>query len=338
MKNTISVILALCLLAGCAHFSIVASGNGPIGMAVDRGAAYLKKAVSEDRHHLACRASDGSACPVDGTGHVFAAFFIARAIGDRLSDAEKQRITDRMDVEQRQGVWGYMPYAPVDADDTAFVLRTYRLLGRDAAAESLLRFYDKEAKAFTTFDRRGPAALTYEASVAGNFGLHPEVNANIFTLLAESPQAGLVNDELIVGAQDPQGWWRSYFYPGRYYGTAMSLGLLCKTEKGEGARTKGIAFLHASQQPDGSWGGAYATALALDALAACGVRDAAFARGISWLLGRQGPDGAWRDEETPLWEYTYSDRPKVLWRAYDRDGVVTTALAVAALRAARGGK
>jgi hypothetical protein len=242
-----------------------------------------------------------------------------------------------MDADERQGVWGYMPYAPVDSDDTAFVIRTYRLLGRDVAAKGLLRFYDREAKAFTTFDGRGPAALTCEPSVAGNYGLHPEVNANIFTLLAESPQAYLINDELIVGAQDPQGWWRSYFYPGHYYGTAMSLTLLCKRQKGEGARTKGIAFLQASQKPDGSWGGAYETALALDALAACGVRDHAFDRGISWLVGRQGPDGAWREPDAPLWEYTYRDQPPVVWRAYDTGGVVTTALAVAALRAAQDG-
>lgn len=243
-----------------------------------------------------------------------------------------------MDAEERQGVWGYMPYAPVDADDTAFVLRTYRMLGRSVASDSLLRFYDKKARAFTTFDGRGAAALVYETSTTGNFGIHPEVNANIFTLLADTGLSGLVNDELIVWAQTPQGWWRSYFYPGRYYATYMNLGLLCATGRSTDAREKGIAFLHASQNPDGSWGGVYDTALALNALAACGVFDDARRRGIAWLSVRQKPDGSWRDVDTPLWEYTYSDDPKVVWRAYDTDGVVATALAVKALRSVQGGK
>jgi hypothetical protein len=335
MKKVITLVAALCLMSGCAHMPAGAAGDRRIDAATGQGVSYLRKAVGEDRHHLACRASNGSSCPVNGTGHVFAGFFIVSAIGDLLSSGERQKILTRMDAEERQGVWGYMAYAPVDADDTAFVIRTYRLLGRQAAADSLLRFYDKEAKAFTTFDGQGTAAMVYEPSVAGNFGLHPEVNANIFTLLAETTLSSLINEELIIRAQTSQGWWRSYFYPGRYYATYMSLALLGQTGRGEAARRKGIAFLQTSQNSDGSWGGVYDTSLALNALAACGVFDDAFRRGIAWLAGQQKPDGSWRDEDTPLWEYTYSDDPKVVWRAFDTDGIVTTSLAVAALRLAR---
>ena len=177
-------------------------------------------------------------------------------------------------------------------------------------------------------------ATVYEPSVAGNLGIHPEVNANIFALLAETTLFPLINEELIIRAQTSQGWWRSYFYPGRYYATYMSLVLLGKTGTGEAARKKGIAFLQTSQNQDGSWGGVYDTSLALNALAACGVIDDAFRRGIAWLAARQEPDGSWRDEHAPVWEYTYSDHPPVVWRAYDTDGVVTTALAVKALRSA----
>lgn len=338
VKKIICVMAVICLLTGFAYSLALASVNELVDAAIDRGASYLRQAVREDRHHLACRASDGSECPVHKTGHVFAGFFIAQAIGDLLSPAEKQKITDRMDAENRGGVWGYMIYAPVDSDDTAFVIRTNRLLGKNMAADSLLRFYDKDAGAFTTFDGRGPAVLVYEPSEAANYGLHPEVNANVFTLLADTPLAGLINDDLIIRAQTPQGWWHSYFYPGHYYATAMSLTLLCKIKKGEDARKKGIAFLQSSQKRDGSWGGAYDTALALSALAACGVFDETFRRGISWLTLQQRPDGSWRDEEVPLWEYTYKDQPKVIWRAYDTDGVLTTALSVSALRGAQKGK
>jgi hypothetical protein len=335
MKNAMAIVVALYLLSGCAPIPAGAAEDLHIDAAVGQGVSYLRKVVGEDRHHLTCRASNGSSCPVHGTGHVFAAFFIASAIGDLLSPEERQKILARMDAEERQGVWGYMPYAPVDADDTAFVIRTYRMLGKEAATESLLRFYDKEAKAFTTFDGRGTADMVFEPSVAGNIGLHPEVNANIFTLLADTTLSSLINEELIGRAQTSPGWWRSYFYPGRYYATYMSLGLFGKTGKGETSRKKGIAFLHTSQNHDGSWGGAYDTSLALNALAACGVFDDAFRRGIAWLAAQQKPDGSWRDEDTLLWEYTYSDDPKIVWRAYDTDGVVTASLAIKALRSAR---
>jgi hypothetical protein len=335
MKNVMVVVAALCLLSGCAH---VPAGDGHMAVAAGQGASYLRKAVREDRYHLACRASDGSACPVHGTGRVFAGFFIASAIGDLFSPGERQKITDRMDAEEQHGVWAYMPHAPVDADDTALVIRSYRMLGMNAAPDGLLRFHDKQARAFTTFDVQGPAALVWEPSTMGNHGIHPEVNANIFTLLADTGLSGLINDELIVRAQTPQGWWRSYFYPGHYYATYMNLGLLCQTGRCRDAREKGIAFLHASQNRDGSWGGVYDTSLALNALAVCGVFDDAFRRGITWLSVQQKPDGSWRDEHTPLWEYIYSDDPKVVWRAYDTDGVVTTALAVKALRSAPSAK
>lgn len=339
MKRIIGIIAVLFVFAGCVHFQTGVAGDARIGTAVDQGTSYLKRAVNEARHHLACRASDGSVCPVHATGHVFAGFFIAEAIGVELSPAESQKIMARMNREKRQGVWGYMPYAPVDSDDTAFVIRTYRILGRDVAADSLLRFYDKEAKAFTTFDGRGTAALVFEPSVDANYGLHPEVNANIYTLLADTPLSGLINEDLIIRSQDPQGWWRSYFYPGRYYATAMNLTLLCKTKKGEDARAKGILFLQSNQNPDGSWGrGAYETSLALTALAACGVCDHAFRKGITWLIGQQNPDGSWREEGAPLWEYVFGDLPPVIWRAYDTGGVVTTALAVSALKSSCGGQ
>jgi len=310
-----------------------------IGAAIVQGASYLKRAVNEDRYHLACRASDGSACPVHAAGHVFAGFFIADAIGDALSSAERQKITSRMDAEERQGVWGYMPYAPVDSDDTAFVIRTYRMLGRDMPADRLLRFYDQDGKAFATFDGRGPAALVFDPSVENNFGLHPEVNANIYNLLADSTLSEWVNDDLIARSQTPQGWWRSYFYPGPYYATYVSLILLCKTGRREDTRSKGIDFLRESRNPDGSWGrpgGVYETSLALNAMAACVVIDDAFRKGIAWLLTQQSPDGSWRDEKIVLWEYTYREDPPVLWRAYDTGGVVTTPLALKALRSARG--
>jgi len=143
----------------------------------------------------------------------------------------------------------------------------------------------------------------------------------------------------IAGAQTADGWWRSYFYPGRYYGTYMSLRLLCKTGSLPESRRKGLSFLLGSRNPDGSWGSPgniYETCLALNALAACGARGEAFRSGIARLIAWQRPDGSWRDERAVIWEFTYRDKP-IIWRAHDARGVVTTALAVKALRSAQDG-
>jgi hypothetical protein len=322
-------------VAGCIFMTNAFADDNEIGAAIAQGASYLRQMVSADRYHLDCRASDDSPCPVHATGHVFAGFFIADAIGDMLSALEKNKITNRMDAEERDGVWGYMPFAPVDSDDTAFVMRTYRKLGKNVATDSLMRFFDKDSKGFTTFDGRGRAFLAFKPSLRNNFGLHPEVNANIFTLLADSPFCGMINEDLVIGGQTLQGYWHSYFYPGRYYATYMNLRFLCKTGRGRKARSRGIAFFLESQNPDGSWGnsgGVYETALALNALAVCGIFNSVFWKGIAQLLQKQTYNGSWLDERVVIWEYLYSDNPPIVWRAYDTEGVVATALAVKALR------
>lgn len=334
--KTVAVLTLAILASGCAAPRGGVSRESGAGTALSRGMSYLNQAVADDRYSLACSASDDSPCPVHDTGQVFAGFFIADALGDRLTTAGKERISARLDREQRQGVWGYMPYAPVDADDTAFVLRTYRLLGRNLAPDPLLRFYSARAKGFTTFDPEGTVAVTLTPSVANNGGIHPEVNANVFTLLAGTHLAGLISGELLASMQTTRGDWPSYFYPGPYYATYMNLSALCGAGILEKARSRGTAFLLADQNPDGSWGtpgGVYETSLALNTLAVCGNVDDAFRRGTAWLLARQAPDGSWGAPETIIWEFRFSDDPPVVWRAFDRHGVVTTALAVKALKA-----
>ncbi len=314
------------------------TGSAEISAAVAGGTLYLRSMVAGDDYGLACRASDGSACPVDGTGHVFAAFFITESIGDGLSPGERKKLLARLGSEDRGGVWGYTPYAPVDSDDTAFVMRTYRLLGKNEAVGDLSSFYNKAGRAFATFHGNEAPALTYEPSEAGNFGFHPEVNANIFAALADTDLAGLIDENVVLRSQGPDGSFRTYFYPGNYYGAYMALDFLCKTGKGTDARRKGIAFLTGRQNRDGSWGtpgGAYKTSLALNTLAACGIFDSHFSKGVSWLLKEQKADGSFREEKTVIWEYAYQDSPPVVWRAFDASGVVATALAVKALRSAQ---
>jgi hypothetical protein len=76
MEKVIGVVAAFCLLASCAHPHAGAPGDRQIGTAIHQGTSYLRRALREDRYHLACRASDGSDCPVHEAGHVFAGFFM----------------------------------------------------------------------------------------------------------------------------------------------------------------------------------------------------------------------------------------------------------------------
>ncbi len=346
VRTSLSLLLAQILLVSfgvpVSAGTTVAAGRPAAGTtgaeipaAVARGTSYLKSVVARDDYRLTCRASDGSVCPVDAVGHVFAAFFIADSVGDKLSADERQKLLDRMGSENRQGAWGYTPYAPVDSDDTAFVIRAYRLLGRKVSIAELARFYDKAGRAFTTFHGEGAPVLTHVPSEAGNSGFHPEVNANVFGALAGTNLARLIDEDVVLRSQDPEGFFRTYFYPGKYYGTLIALDFLCKTGRGEDARKKGVAFLTASQNRDGSWGrpaGAYETSLALCGLGACKAFGDSFHKGVSWLLRQQKADGSFREEETVVWQYTYQDNPSVVWRAFDTSGVVTTALALRALR------
>src|SRR5207302_3954872 len=114
-------------------------------------------------------------------GYVFAAFFISEAMGEDLAEPERAAMLARIDREQRAGAWGYAADGPIDADDTAFVLRTSRNLGRAVDASGLeLFFHDR---AYTTFEQgpdREATQLVFEVSLESNFRVHPEVLANVY--------------------------------------------------------------------------------------------------------------------------------------------------------------
>ncbi len=87
--------------------------------------------------------------------------------------------------------------------------------------------------------------------------------------------------------------------------TAHAIEMLALEGKTDNARVqRGIAWLRAAQEPDGSWFGRwganfiYGTGAAVPALVAAGVSpdDPSIRRAVHWLASRQNPDGGWGED------------------------------------------
>lgn len=72
-------------------------------------------------------------------------------------------------------------------------------------------------------------------------------------------------------------------------------------------------------------------ACVFNALSTVSMWDETCRRGVSYLIGEQRSDGSWRPKEV-IWRYVAEDRPKTVWEAYDDNRVITTSLAVQAIR------
>ncbi len=259
-------------------------------------------------------------------------------------------------------------YPYIDADDTIMALRTIRKLNNFKPLDCLPIFYrkslrftnkgihlekgfitfptvrkgtaiydpfsnkeirDKREKGFSRFGTRSNYHLVTEPSPGNNFEMHPEVNANFFLMLLGTDYEEYINPKLIRRCQAPEGYWYSYFYPGKYFGSNSFMELLAQLPGFENEIEKTIRFLHQQQMADGSWGDPYNSGLALQALGRHTPVDEHLARGIDYILKNQDSDGAWKSTET-IWHF-YEAADDVLI-AKDVHNVVTTASCISALK------
>ncbi|MEI7892730.1 MAG: prenyltransferase/squalene oxidase repeat-containing protein [Myxococcales bacterium] len=335
LKFPIGVLTALVLCSGMLPCTAEPDPPSP---AVAAGLAYLRSQLARGGLGLGCESTGTVPCPLGGTGSPLVAFFVVSALGGRMTADEAERISSTLLAEERNGLWGYAPTAPLDADDSAFALATLRAVKRPGnepphSLAPLLRFYHSDVRAFGTFVGDPGTRLAGPTSMEENRQLHAEVNANVAAVYEGSALSAYAPTAWLVTTQAADGSFPSYFYPSRYYGTWAALRGLCAMRSGDAAIERAIAFVEGSQGADGGFGAspnAYDTALAVLALASCGKRGNATERGCAYLRRTQEASGAWPAPRY-VWEYRYADGPAGSWRATDDAQVLTTALAVFAL-------
>ena len=314
--------------------------------AIEHAAAFLRQRLRSGVYGLACVGSDGTPRFSDNKGHVFVASFIAEAMTGLLDEIDRTIILVRILSEENEGQWGFSPPGPyhsdkhrvfhVDADDTAYVIRTLRRLGVNRPPNCLVRFYREPEQLFVTFDVPGPTSWTTEGSPRHNFLAHPEVNANVFLALQGTHLEHLVNYDMLRQAQNERGFWQSYFYPSRLFGTLLALDVLHGNQAYAAVTERTLSFIVGSQNSDGSWGedsDPYETALAVAALAGHPAHVVAMHRGVEHLLSSMGRDGSWTSR-TCVWEFHAEESD--VWRAFDTHGAFVTARCLIALRRAAG--
>jgi hypothetical protein len=330
----------------CAMTSPAGFDAATLAAAVAKATAFLRERLRSGAYGLACVGSDGLPRVSDDKGHVFVASFIAEAMAGLFDEIDRTIVLVRILSEENGGLWGFAPPQSfhrdafrvfhVDADDTAYVIRTLRRLGANRDPECLVPFYRKSERLFVTFDAPGPASLTAEGSPRNNLLAHPEVNANVFLTLRGTHLEGLINTEALRASQDERGFWRSYFYPSPLFATLLALDVLRDDPASAGACARALAFVAGSQNAGGSWGAdgdPYDTALAVAALAGRPEYAAATRRGVEHLLSTMAADGSWNSPSC-VWEFHFDDDD--VWRAYDTHRAYVSARCTTALRRAAG--
>ncbi|HTW81020.1 MAG TPA: hypothetical protein VME23_15845 [Terracidiphilus sp.] len=145
-------------------------------------------------------------------------------------------------------------------------------------------------------------------------GADPEVIANLLYALALLDRDRFCQQiargvKYLQGQQSQEGYWRSGWYHGPYYGTYVCLRLFFRVSPEVDAIQIAADFLRRRQNKDGGWGSeessnALDTSLALSALAIVqGTRFAApqncyaATAGLAFLVGCRNGDGSWPKSE-----------------------------------------
>ncbi|VVC76864.1 Squalene--hopene cyclase [Aquicella siphonis] len=298
---------------------------------------FIQDKLDQRKYHLSCHAIGSKPCPVSNSGELLVLNIVYQAMSARLSPSMRQNIAALVNLKRKntRWLWGYNGSVLIDSDDTSNALLLLLQLGQPVNINDLQVFYKSAENAYTTLVTSADARPATFASEANNTGIHPEVNANIFQVFHQLRKDDRINYDLLLKFQSPQGYWEGYFYPGKYYATYLNLKLFCASKRYPSAVSRALDFIAAAQNKDGSWGSpgnAYETALALNSMLVCGYANSTtLMRGIRYLISSQNQYGAWSTDH-PIWMYAGHDSPLLIWVAYDHEDVVTTALALQALR------
>lgn len=218
------------------------------------------------------------------------------------------RLAAGLKRKRREGGWAPSPYAPEDADTTAWVLNFLLAQGaaprrlKEEAVASLLR-YQREDGGFGTY-----LPGTLSAGAEGYTDSHTEVTAVALEVLLKAgldPEGEAVRGgvKFIRERQGADGLWQAYWWDGRMFATYHCLRALKLAGASLDLRTREAirASIFAEQDADGGWGRAtvgkneaFETALALGSLQTVNpsrVPPEGSKKAVAWLLNHQAADG-----------------------------------------------
>ncbi len=216
------------------------------------------------------------------------------------------------------GGWGYNQSIVVDCDSTSWALKFLLTAGVSPAE------LHKDFQVFLQHQKSNGGFCTYQGSkeIARIIKVpenelqgwcSPQLCVSVVAvqvleqsshLAGGSEKALLI--EYILSLQERDGFWESYWWDGRIYGTAHAIIGLAGSEKREipASLKKASAWLLAVQRKDGGWNNGhdgesspFHTALALLGLLSYPKDHVApIKRGIQWLIDRQEEDGGWASQ------------------------------------------
>lgn len=238
----------------------------------------------------------------------------------------------------RRAGWGYNAVVPQDADSTSWVLRLATLAGAENSVEA----------------QRGLASLAafrHANGLLGTYGPVEEIRAFIgadavrsfrgwtaphaCVTAAAAPLTGIIDASSLLGAQRPDGAWRSYWWPSDSFATALA------TEALGPCSASALAAQWVAASP---WQSGTAFDLSNDAITFLSARTHATLAAdiIGHLLDTQADDGSWAPgavmrvpdpgDDSPWEERTWKQDGRIEGAVVrDTRGVFTTATVVRAL-------
>jgi hypothetical protein len=332
MKQIIFIFLILFSLE-----SYSSASSHTLTYSIARAKHYLECNLNQSSLSLPCQSSNSILpCTVNRAGaSPFVIYFTVAALMPEMPLEEKDQMLKLLKKDETNGLFSYSKGFPFDTDDFAFAGQTEILFNEKVNLDGLYPFYKPKLNAYSTFLSKRPIVpFTTTLSDYNNYGIHPEVSANLYSLFYKLHQPNKINLKVMKDFQNKNGYWPAYFYSGQYYSTYMNMRVLCALEPHSHAVNNGIQFLLHTQNEDNSWGkpgNSFDTALAILTLVDCHHKGPQAKKGTEYLIKHQYPSGYWSFQK-PLWIFIRSENPPATWFAYDDNHIVTTGVATMALR------
>ncbi|WP_440947473.1 hypothetical protein ACSAZL_04150 [Methanosarcina sp. T3] len=240
----------------------------------------------------------------------------------RLPDTDEsvqKAIVWLLHTKSSSGGWGYHQNCLPDADSTANVVRllAYYFKKENLLTQENFAFYLHEfAGLLASYqDKNTGGFLTYFPGSNGKYHTMPDsawcISEPSITAMAGNAflKAGpewfeqeISNArEFLISRQNPAGYWDSYWWDCRIYGTSLACGFLKQLGETDPVK-KAISWLESIFVPSKGWGNGYEstpypfyTALSLSSLLLCenNAQSREVKDSVIWLIENQNEDGSW---------------------------------------------